>query len=207
MKDSPLPPADSERSVLILDKDIVAEIDGSLYPHLQKLECSGRQCEHLDLLDNADLEELNCSVNNLISLDLSGCSSLRSLDCSLNALEELTLPAASDLEVLDAADNRLTHLDLSGASDLKELYLEGNLELSSLEWPTDKGDPITLEILTLNQTNLSSEWFESHKEAFPLPEEPGASLLLLDESPLETDDSALAFVHGLGWITEEYEEE
>lgn len=182
----------------------VLEFDGSIYPDLEILDCSARNCEEIDLLDNGKLSELDCSMNLLSRLDLSGCVSLVSVDCSFNFLEELELPPASGLEVLDCSHNRLTSLDLSEAGDIRELYCDANEDLSFVKFPAPEGEAIYLEFLDMSHTSLTPEWLAKEKK-FPLPAEGCEDQLFVFGSPLADSDKALEILRRLGWqpVTEE----
>lgn len=183
---------------LVLPPGEHPEFDGSGYPDLISLDCSARNCEVIDLLDNHLLESLNCSINSLTSLDLSGCENLVAADCSFNALEEVVLPVASDLEVFDCSHNMLTSLDLKGAGNLRELYCDANEHLIGLEFPTMEGRPVVLEFLDISYTALSPEWIRK-VEYFPLPAEGCEDQLFIFNSCLARDSAAVEYLCSLGW--------
>lgn len=183
---------------LVLPPGDHPEFDGSSYPGLISLDCSARNCEVLDLLDNRLLESLNCSINSLGSLDLGECENLVSVDCSFNVLEELILPVASDIEVLDCSHNMLKSLDLRGTGNLRELYCDANENLTSLELPSREGRPLELEFLDISYTALSSEWLRK-VEHFPIPAEGCEDQLFIFNSCLARDDGAVEYLCSLGW--------
>lgn len=182
--------------------------NGAEYPQLRELKCFACQCEEMDLSGNEFLESLNCSMNHLVDLDLSACTSLHDIDCSFNALEQLVLPAVSDLKDIDCSDNRLESLDLSGAQDIEVIYLDGNLPLSNIIFPTQDGAPIYLATLDISETSLSPQWLLSPQCHFPCPLPGAEGDLFIVETALAQDEKSLAFLRSLGWspVTEESEE-
>lgn len=184
---------------LVFPPGNLSEFDGSPYPDLVELDCSARNCEEMDLLDNGKLENLNCSVNSLSRLDLSGCTSLTHLDCSFNFLQELVLPPSPRIEILDCSHNNLTELDLGNAPDIREVYCDANESLSSLLFPSCEGEPVIMEFLDISHTALDSDWLENVRN-FPLPEEGCEDQLFVFGTPLAENIKSLAFLRSLGWF-------
>lgn len=71
--------------------------------------------------------------NRLASLDLSGCTSLTECKVAANRLARASFRGCAALDLLDIPDNALAELDLSGCGALREIWLQNNRTLTSLD--------------------------------------------------------------------------
>ncbi len=82
--------------------------------------------------DFMGLKILVCNNNNITRLDVSKNIALTHLECHFNQLTTLNLSANTNLIALRAYNNNLTSLDLSFNTALKEIHLNNNPRLTSL---------------------------------------------------------------------------
>ena len=95
------------------------------------LDCSGgaalgNKLTDLDLSLNPLLEFLDCAENRITSLDVSNNNRLTTLDCGRNQIQALDVSANSELTHLMCNNNLLNTLDVSGKQNLQKLITCGN---------------------------------------------------------------------------------
>lgn len=109
----------------------LANLNVSSNSKLRYLDCSGgaalgNKLTDLDLSLNPALEFLNCAENRITSLDVSKNNRLTTLDCGRNQIKVLDVSANSNLTHLMCNNNLLISLDVSGNQNLQKLITCGN---------------------------------------------------------------------------------
>jgi len=119
--------------------DSLSEMDLSQFSNLTELGCTSLELDNLDISVLPNLQVLNCGYNYLTTLDLSQHPNMVRLNCANNELTKLDVSNLKKLSTLYADQNKLATLDLSknplilymrcGDNELTELNLaNGNNE-------------------------------------------------------------------------------
>ena len=110
---------------------LIAKEQGKPYDQITKLNCSFRDLENLNGIENfSNLEHLDCSFNNLCRLeDIQDLTTLVTLYCEGNSiLNDLSeIKNLYGLKILYCSFNRLTSLNgIENLINLKQLYCHEN---------------------------------------------------------------------------------
>ena len=102
-------------------------------PKLEELNFQENSVETLSVSGCPALKKVYGWRNRLASLDLSGCTSLTECKVAANRLARASFRRCAALDLLDIPDNALAELDLSGCGALREIWLQNNRTLTSLD--------------------------------------------------------------------------
>lgn len=181
-----------ELAELKITRNRLTSLELTDMPVLQVLQCDGLKDDQvgpmksLTVRNCAALTEIFCQENSLESFAVSGCpalekicafrnrfnaldlsnnTGLKTLQVAASQLTSLKLAGCSSLDLLDAPDNQIASLDLSGCASLREMWLQGNKALTSIDLSQTmalqifRGMNTGIHTLDLsNHTALTSVW-------------------------------------------------
>lgn len=104
----------------------ITSLDLSNNPKLQRLYCTNTALTEIDLSNNTQLVRVRLDRNKLSTIDVSNCPALVELSVNNNQLTELDVSNNKWLEDLWCADNQLTALELTQNPSLRQLDCASN---------------------------------------------------------------------------------
>lgn len=136
---------------------------------LEELNFQENSVQELSIANCPSLRSICGWRNQLTELDLSGCTSLIECKVAANALTSASFQGCTSLDLIDIPDNVLTSLNLDGCSALREIWLQNNKTLTSLDLSSNSN----LQILRMvacgvraldlsGLTRLSSVWCDNN---------------------------------------------
>lgn len=143
----------------------LSDLDVTIYPALQTLNCQNDNIAELDLSRNLSLVDLYASNNRIEELEIPS-TAIMNVAVDHNGMFKLNLGTAPNLTSLDFSDNHICAIDLSGTGNLLNpnyVFAENNsrtIKANAVEYYQDKGDTemVTLYFFQLDDSETSADY-------------------------------------------------